>query len=207
MTASARPCRAASPGEHVADRGHGLYRPEALFAERVPRVEATDGARQRAVPLRGVERLERRVDERAQRRLELVAGLGDQRVNVPLAADRAQLRGVALVDRERLADEPLDALGRLRGVLGRAPAPSTVGERDDLHGDLAAGGDELVERAETAVDGPHADARASRDVVPARRRDALLAVELAGRVDDPLPVRAAAAAVCSVLSWRNDFLD
>jgi hypothetical protein len=52
----------------------------------------------------------------------------------------------ALVDPERLPDEPLDARGRR--VEAREPGGhlSDVGQRGDLHRELAAGGDELVER-------------------------------------------------------------
>src|SRR5687767_4774635 len=39
--------------EHVADRGHAVGLPEALVAEGVPRVEVDEGARHRAVLLRG----------------------------------------------------------------------------------------------------------------------------------------------------------
>ena len=84
--------------------------------------------------------------------------------------------------------EPLDALGRGRErprtarARRRDPGSATTSQRD-----RAAGRDELVERGEVAVDGADADARARRDVVPARRGDAPLGVQLAGRVDDPPP--------------------
>ena len=74
----------------------------------------------------------------------------------------------------------------------REGAFSGVGQRDDLHRDLAARGDELVEGGEVAVDGSHADARARRDVVPAGRGDALLV--WSSRVASMIRCRVCAAA-------------
>ena len=75
--------------------------------------------------------LEGRVDERGERGLDVVAGLGHVRVDVGLVADRAQLRRAALVERERLAHQALDARRRRVDAFEQRAAPR-VGQRDDL---------------------------------------------------------------------------
>ena len=164
-------------------------------------------ARTTARSARG-DRLDGRFDESGDRSLDFLARLGDVRVDIGLVADRAQLRRTALVDREHLSHETLDALHRGVEAVEEGGHASGIGQRDDLPRDLAAGGNELIERGEVAVDGAHAYTRARRDVVPARRGDALLAVELKGRVDDPLPcLRGGGGPAAHVVFSRRHFLD
>jgi hypothetical protein len=66
-------------------------------------------------------------------------------VDVGVIADRAHLGRSALVDRERLSHQALDPLGHTLGAVEQQGRAAGVGQRDDLHDDLVARGDELVE--------------------------------------------------------------
>ncbi len=117
------------------------------------------------------------------------------------------MRPATLVEAEELARDAQEALAQVVRVAD--DFDGRVGRRRPraLHHELAAGGEQLIERREVGIDGGHGDVSLVGDVAPRGAEDPSFPMQLRGRLDDP-PARLFARdrALAHVVSARHQFI-